>query len=652
MIKKLLFLITLVMGMLAQSQNFDDEVLMTIGNRKITLGEFERIYKKNNSNPSIEQQTVDEYLDLFINFKLKVIEAEERGMDTTTAFLREFNGYKKQLAKPYISDKAEQEVLAQEAFKRAQNDIHASHILLRLDEFAAPEDTLKAYKKIMQIRNRIEAGEDFSTVARATSEDPSVQTNGGDIGWFTVFRMIYPFETAAYNTPPGRVSMPVRTRFGYHLIKVHEKRPAQGEVRVAHIMVLTPESMTDADKIKAKEKIDNLYDSLKQGADFAELAKKYSEDRGSATNGGELPWFGTSRMVPEFEDASFAITRIGEYSAPIKTSFGWHIIKLLEKKSVDNFDNMRADLENMISKSDRITYSRKAMILRIKKENGFREFPGKADIFYTLIDTSVFNKEWKIPVYDGGTAVMFTIGNKDYTRNDFASYLKESQGGRPMNIMVYVNNKYNEFVDKSVIEYEENQLPQRYPEFRNLVQEYHDGILLFDLTDKMVWSKAVKDSAGLEEFYEKNRKKYMWEDDRLDGTIYTCLNEAVAKKARSLATKKSKKSLTPPQVVESVIKTFNDSTCINYKSGIFEKGDDAMVDSMDWKTGISQNMDKNGQVVFVVKNRIIKPGPKKLDEARGLITADYQAYLEKLWIEELRNKYTVEVNRELLDKIK
>jgi peptidyl-prolyl cis-trans isomerase SurA len=652
MIKKFLFLIAIGMGMLAQSQDIDDQILMTIHDRKITVGEFERIYNKNNSNPSIEQQTVDEYLDLFINFKLKVIEAEELGMDTTQAFLREFNGYKKQLAKPYINDKAEQEVLVQEAFERSQYDIHASHILIRVDEFASPEDTLKAYQKIMQIRKRIESGEDFSTVAKATSDDASAKTNGGDIGWFTVFRMIYPFETAAYNTPPGKISMPVRTKFGYHIIKVLEKRPAQGEVKVAHIMVITPQSMSDADRIKAKEKIDRLYDTLKLGVDFAELAKKYSEDRGSANNGGELPWFGTGRMVPEFEAATFAITKIGEYTAPVQTAFGWHIIKLLDKKDVDDFERMKPELESMVAKSDRVASSRKAMIQKIKAQYNFKESSSNLGIFYTLVDTSIFSKGWTVPDNKNLDRILFTIGNTNYTCKDFALFLRDTQGGRPMDIRVYVNNKYNEFVEKSVLEYEENQLPLKYPEFKYLVQEYHDGILLFDLTDKMVWSKAVKDSAGLQEYYEKNKKNYMWKSDRLDATIYTCINETVANKAKSLLSKKSKKSLTPAQLVQSVIQTFDDSTCINYRTGIFEKGDDKWVDSMDWKLNISPNMNDNGKVVIVVKNRIVKPEPKRLDEARGLVTADYQAYLEKLWIQELRNKYKVEVNKELLAKIR
>lgn len=651
MIKKSLLVLVLSIGIIAQSQDYQDEVLMTIHDQKVTLGEFERIYNKNNSNPNIEQQSAEEYLDLFINFKLKVIEAEERGMDTTQAFLREFNGYKKQLAKPYLSDKTEVDALVQEAFKRAQFDIRASHILIRLDEFAAPEDTLKAYEKAMQIRKRIIKGEDFGTVAKATSDDPSVKTNGGEIGWFTAFRMIYPFETVAYTIEPGEISMPVRTRFGYHIIKVLEKRPARGEVRVAHIMVLTPETMSDEDRVMAKEKIEQYYDSLKAGADFSKLAVKYSEDRGSASRGGELQWFGTGRMVPEFEDASFALKKVGEYSRPVQTSFGWHIITLLEKRGVDDFERMKPELENMVTKSDRNIYSRKAMIERIKKQNNFTEIPGNIDVFYSIVDSTIFSKEWHLPEHAYGERVLFSLGGNDFTRNNFASYLEANQGGRAMDIRVYVNNRYLEFLDKSVLEFEENQLPIKYPEFKHLVQEYHDGILLFDLTDQMVWSKAVKDSAGLEKYYEENKNNYLW-DQRLDATIYSCRDEKVANKARTLLTKKSKKNITPVQVEASMVKAFKDSSCIKSETGIFERGANALIDQMNWNKVMSDNMDDNGRIVFIVKNRIVEPEPRKLDEARGLVTADYQTYLEKQWIEELRGKYNIEVNRDLLSKIK
>ncbi|KPL09354.1 MAG: peptidylprolyl isomerase, partial [Bacteroides sp. SM23_62] len=254
-----------------------DKILMTIHDRQVTLDEFERIYHKNNSSTALEQQTVEEYLDLFINFKLKVIEAEELGLDTTQSFIKEFNGYKKQLAKPYLSDSEEVDALVQEAFQRAQKEINVSHILIRANQDAAPEDTLRAFNKAIEIRDRILAGEDFGTVAKATSDDPSAKTNAGNLGWFTVFRMVYPFENGAYNTETGKVSRPVRTRFGYHLIKVNDVRPARGEVRVSHIMIMTPESMNDEQREDAKKRIYMLYDSLQAGIDFAEIARKYSE---------------------------------------------------------------------------------------------------------------------------------------------------------------------------------------------------------------------------------------------------------------------------------------------------------------------------------------------------------------------------------------
>ena len=247
-----LILAILLISPVLKAQDIDQEILMTIHDREVTVGEFERIYKKNNSNTALEQQTVEEYLELFINFKLKVIEAEEMGLDTTQKFLREFNGYRKQLAKPYLSDQEEVDILVKEAFERSQTEIHANHILIRLNEFAGPEDTATAYTKAMEIRDRWIAGEEFNILAKTYSDDPSAKDNGGDLGWFSTFRMVYPFETGCYNTPEGQVSSPVRSRFGYHLIYVVETRPARGQVQVAHIMVMVPKSMTDEQKIEAK----------------------------------------------------------------------------------------------------------------------------------------------------------------------------------------------------------------------------------------------------------------------------------------------------------------------------------------------------------------------------------------------------------------
>ena len=435
------------------AQKSKEDVLMTIKDREITLEEFERIYKKNNSNTAIEQQSVEEYLDLFINFKLKVIAAEELGIDTTEAFIKEFNGYRKQLAKPYMADKEEMENLLKEAYDRSLYDIHVSHILLRCDQDASPADTAIAYAKAFQIRQRILNGEAFESVAKETSEDPSAKNNSGDLGYFTVFRMVYPFESAAYNTKPGGISLPVRTRFGYHIIKVHEKRLARGTVRVAHIMVLTPQTMDNNQLEESRNKIYQYYDSLKNGSPFEEIARKYSEDRASAVRGGELSWFGTGRMVPEFEDASFALKNPGDISEPVKTSFGWHIIKLLEHKGVGDFETSRTELQDMVNKSDRAGLPKQALLEKIKKNYHFTEYTGNLKPFYSIVDTTYFYGEWSASAASGPDETLFTLEQDKYTQKQFAAFLEKEQGGRPVNVQVLVNRKYNQFVESSLLEF-------------------------------------------------------------------------------------------------------------------------------------------------------------------------------------------------------
>lgn len=635
-----------------KAQDAEEEILMTINDRQITLGEFERIYRKNNSAASLEQQSAEEYLELFINFKLKVIEAEQQGLDTTGAFIREFNGYKAQLAKPYLSDEKEVEMLKKEAYERAQKELRASHILIRLAENASPGDTLIAWNKAMAIRNRIiGGGEDFGTVARATSDDPSAKSNSGDLGWFTVFRMVYPFETAAYRTGKGQISMPVRTRFGYHLIYVTDMRPARGEIHVAHIMVMVPESMTDDEKNRARDKIMALYDSVRSGMDFSYVASRYSEDRSSAAHGGELPWFGTGRMVPEFEDAAFNLRNTGDVSEPVQTSFGWHIIKLLDRKTFDKYENIEADLQSNVIKSDRNEYAKKAMIERIKRNNGFMEYPGNLQPFYVLVDSSIFQRAWDAGKASGLRDRLFIIGDKTLGQDDFTGYLMDNQGGRQIDIEVYVNNAYERFVEETVLQYEEDRLPLRYPEFKYLIQEYHDGILLFDLTDKLIWSKAASDTAGLESYYRENKDNYMW-GQRMDAVLFTCRDREVAEYARELILKSRKRDADPEGIQASVISEFGDSTCITYETGKFEKGDQSLVDNMDWNEPVSGMEEMNGKTVFLVNNKILKPEPRELDECRGLVMADYQNYLEKKWVQSLREKYEVNVNRELLSRIK
>lgn len=640
----------LLFSVQAVCQADGDKILMTIHDRQVTLDEFERIYHKNNNSTVLEQQTPEEYLDLFINFKLKVIEAEELGLDTTQSFIKEFNGYKQQLAKPYLSDKEEVEALVQEAYDRAQLEINASHILIRVSADAAPEDTLRAYNKAIEIRERILSGEDFGTVAKATSDDPSAKTNAGLLGWFTVFRMVYPFENGAYHTKKGEVSLPVRTRFGYHLIKVNDIRPARGNVRVSHIMIMTPQGMNDEQREEAKNRIFMLYDSLQAGMEFAEIARKYSEDRGSAGRGGELPWFGSGRMVAPFEDACFALANVGDISEPIQTSYGWHIIQLLGKKSYEDFNTAQADLRSSVNKSDRMAYSKKAMVERIKRNNNFTEKKENLFPFYSVVDTSIFYRNWDAGKAAGLTDVLFTIGDRSVTQEDFTAYLADKQGTKKTNLEVLVNDYYEKFTEEQVLQYEEDQLPAKYPEYKYLLQEYHDGILLFDLTDQMVWTKAVEDSAGLEAYFEDNKSNYMWEK-RLDATLVICRDKEVAAFARDLLSRKKRKRPTIEAVQSMAYKEFADSSSLSFELKKYELEDHPLVENMDWSKPMSDNMEEDGKVIFLVKNKVLKPEPKMLEECRGIVTADYQNYLEAEWIKELRDKYPVQVNRELLSEV-
>lgn len=647
-----------------------DSLLMKIDDKSVSLAEFERIYKKNNSKENtLDTKSIEEYLELFINFKLKVIEAEKTGLDTSKSFKTELSGYRKQLSKPYLVDKDIDDGLVKEAYERMQFDVHASHILVKLDPGASPKDTLEAWNKIIKARKRVSDGEAFDVVAKEISDDPSAKDNGGNLGFFTAFQMVYPFESAAFNTKIGELSMPFRTNFGYHFLKVHEKRKASGEIKVAHIMVIIPKGTSADDETKAKKRIFEIYEKLKAGEDFVKVAKENSDDKGTASKGGDLPWFGTGRMVPEFEQAAFALKNNGDYSEPVKTSFGWHIIKRVDKRDVGNFDDVKADIKNKISKDERADRSRQAVIAKLKKDYNFKEFTdadnsentkqkkqnkkvqAKRNIeeFYTVVTDSIFNGKWNVDEAGKLVKKLFSIGDSLYTQKDFTQYLtKFNRKGQKMNIIEFVDAKYKEFVDNKTIKYEEDRLENKYSDFRYLMNEYHDGILLFELTDKMVWSKAIKDTVGLKEYYEKNKTKYLW-DTRYDLKVYNCKSEKLTKKAFD-AFSNNKKNLSAEQIMKDINKKDTSNMVVSEK-GLFLKGDNKTVDSkIDLLKTTTGFLGSEGNKIIVIKK--VDPQPKSLDEAKGLITADYQTYLEEKWIKDLRAKYKVEVFKETLKNIK
>ncbi len=641
--------VAMLMVNIAVSQN-KDATLMTIGGGKVTVGEFESVYHKNNAKETAnDAKSLADYVDLFVNFKLKVKEAEALGMDTAKAFRDELAGYRKQLAQPYLTDKDVNDKLLHETYDRMKTDVRASHILVKVAENALPKDTLEAYNKILKIRARVMKGEDFNKVAmeKGISDDPSAKDNGGDLGYFTAMQMIYTFETVAYNTKVGEVSQPVRTRYGYHIIKVTDKRAAQGELLCAHIMVKTTPNMTKEDSLNAFAKVTEIYNKLKAGGKFDELAQQYSDDKQSAKKGGELPWFGTNKMPPEFEKAAFALKNKGDYSDVMRTKYGWHIIKLMDKRGLASFDEMKTELKAKVTKDSRAQVGRESLIAKVKTEYKFKENLKMRDEFYKVIDTSFFDGKWDAAKAKGLTKPMFNLNDQVFTQTDFANFIASHQSKRPKgdgNMMV--NQLYKQFVDESVVAYEESKLDVKYPEFKSLMEEYRDGILLFELTDQKVWSKAVKDTVGSKEYYEKNKTKYMWEE-RADATVYTCGDEKVAAKVRAMMKKKK----TDKEIIAEINK--DSQLNLNVDSKVFNQGENEFVDK-NWNPGTSPDIksDKDKKVIIVVTNKLMKPEPKSYAEAKGMVTADYQNYLEKEWIASLKTKYTVNIDRTVLATVK
>jgi len=629
----------------------ESQILLTVGDEQVSLEEFERIYRKNNNASSLNQQSPEEYLELYINFKIKVKEAEALGMDTTTKFINELEGYRKQLAKPYLVDEVAKEAMIEEAYLWSQSDIRASHILIRLPENPAPEDTLVAYEKITEIRDRIIGGEAFDVVARATSEDASVHQNGGDLNYFTVFSMVYPFEKMAYSTPVGQLSMPFRTSYGYHILKIVDKRAARGSIKIAHIFLRSPSGTSEEEKKEAYEKIHMVYDSLQFGTDFGALATRYSDDQASARSGGELPWFGTGRMVREFEDACFAIEEKGTFSKPFKTFYGWHIVKLIDKKEIGSIEQMKPEILSKIDRSDRSTVRSDVFITSLKKEYQVSENMEALLPLYEAVDSTLRLGSWEAGSLKELNTQLITIGDRKVLNGEFAVYMEQEQyRGKARDPRVWVDQLYKNFSDALVLDYEEARLSEKYPEFRYIYEEYHDGILLFDIMDQKVWSMALSDSVGLETFHKEHKKSYMW-GPRTDAYIVSCGEGADISGIRS-AYKKINKGKFDQDALNDRYCSNDTIPCITLSHHLVERGVNEMIDAQNGVSGPGPVIENEETSTFVIVKGLRSPEAKKLDEARGLVSSDYQEHLEKLWLASLKEKFPVSVNQDLLKQIK
>jgi peptidyl-prolyl cis-trans isomerase SurA len=642
---KLILIITLLsIGLTSHSQI--DPVVIEVNNKQILKSEFLQIYLKNNSKPKYDKASIDEYLELYKKFKFKVLEAELLGYDTLPKLKKELLGYRKTLSAQYLTDKIENNKLIEEAYKRLNSEVRASHILIKVDINASPEDTLKAYNKIVAIKNKIEKGEDFNLIAKQSSEDPSAEVNNGDLGYFTAFQMVFQFEEVAYNTPINKISPIVRTRFGYHILKITDIRPARGVMKASHIMIALKKDANEEDTKIAQRKIDEIYEKIVKGESFEELAQNHSDDPGSSDKGGKLPEFGsgaTTRMVTEFEDAAFALKSNGEISKPIRTDYGFHIIKRLNVSSIGSFESMKKELQNKINRDDRVKKTQTALIEKLKKEYKYTEEGIKNLKWFTKnLDTTYYYGKWKASKLNTDK-VIFTLNNIPFTQQKFAAYLCNNYRNTTKTTnKQLVNKQYINWVNTEIINYEDEHLEKKYPEFKSLMQEYHDGVLLYEIMTDKVWNKASKDTTGLKQFYEQNKQNYIWKD-RIDATVYECIDKNVAEKTLKLLKNDTINS-------KHIIEKLNATSELNVKVRMnkFEISETAFLKDKKFKKELNPIYEFNGKFYVVKVTNLLPSTNKLLSEAKGIITSDYQNYLEKMWIDELTKKHTFKINENII----
>lgn len=644
--RKSILLLTLSLSALAAKA----QTLFTYGGIPVSKQEFLRVYQKNSMAKKVDfsEPALREYLDLYSLFKMKVLEAEKMHLDTVPSIASELDNYRHQLSKNYLTDKEVTNRLVSEAYDRMKTEVHVAHILISCSPSALPADSAKAFAKIDSIYKAITKGKaDFAKMASEYSEDRGTRETGGDIGYLTTLQTIYPFENAVYSTPVGKISAPFRTQFGYHIIKVLDKRPNRGQVHVAHILLLTPKSKGELGEGFARRRADSVEAMLRQGVSFDTLVARYSEDKHSVSSGGVLEPFGAGQMVKAFDEAAFALKKPGDVSPPVRTEYGYHIIRLIDKTPLKPFDSLKESIRRRVDNDSRATLAHEQFMERIKKANGFKE-NGAAltqvmDRVAAMPDTGANANVLKASNFPHMEATIFTLGGHNYTQSDFLAFAENLTRGRLNGPKTAVmRDIYKLYVERTVNDYEEHELAEKNPDFKALMDEYRNGIMIFDLMDRNVWGRATRDSTGLKSFYATRKDQYLWEPG-FTGIIYKFKDEAAMKKGTALLAKAG----TTDEELSKALNAENAPDALSIQRGHFEwsKFKDVPQASMA-KGKVSPAVKGSDGMYTVVKVDEIysTPTSKTLDEARGYAVAAYQDTLEKQWNAELRAKYPVKVD--------
>jgi peptidyl-prolyl cis-trans isomerase SurA len=608
-------------------------VVFTVNKAPTSVDEFIYLYKKNHQNKpeDFTEQKVNEYLALFINFKLKVAEARALGMDTTVKFIKELDSYKEDLKKPYRAEPDVLDKLTKEAYERLTKEVRASHLLIGLKPEATPTDTLLAFQKITALKRRIEAGEDFEKLARELSEDPTAKYNGGDLGYFTAMQMVYPFEEAAYKTPPGQLSNIVRTQFGYHVLKAIDIKPARGEVEVSHILFRT----TSPDDAKVKNKTFEVADQLKAGRPWDDLCKEFSEDANTKNTGGRLRAFGIGALasVPEFESTAFRLQKLGEVSDPFQSAIGWHIVRLEKKIPLPAFAELEPSLKRKIARDERLQISQKTLAAKKRKEFALQEFDEAKKEIFKLADSSLIAGKWKNTLSREVRAKnVFSLAKMNFSVDDFATYILKNQAPSTVAPIAYMEQLYLSYIDQAINKMEEEKLLAEKPEFKNLLTEYREGILFFEIMEKKIWNKASEDTVGQQQYFESHLQAFK-AGDRVEARIFTATE-------KSTIVEFKKKIEQGDSIQSDDLKKFKSVQPFRK----YEKGESKVVDNVSWVSGLHElALDNNYYLVEIAQ--LVAPGTKTFAEARASIITGFQSELETGWLQALRKKYAISINK-------
>ncbi|AUC82010.1 peptidylprolyl isomerase [Lacinutrix sp. Bg11-31] len=626
---------------LVQAQ--DKEVLFTIDKAPVYASEFIRVYNKNLDLVKDEsQKDIDGYLKLFINYKLKLQEAKRLELDKKPSYLREFESYKNQLAKNYLTDNKVTDALVEEAHNRLKTEVNASHVLVRIDENASPKDTLAAYNEIVKLRERV-INEDYKVVQKDVHNGKTIFAE--DLGYFSAFKMVYPFENAAFNTNVGEVSQPFRTRFGYHVVIVFNKREARGEVSVAHIMIKT-EKENDTE---SETKINEIYKRIQQGEAFDALAKQLSEDKSTSSKGGLLKPFSSGEIsAQEFEDVAFNLKNIDDVSKPFKTQFGWHIVKLKAKKGIQPLAEMKPQLESKIKRDSRSKVINDSRIKVLKAKYTVTESATDLSYFKEILNKDYFNNRWSLPSSFDAEKTFIKIEDKTLSYNDFGQFLiknQKSYSNRTSAISVIVDKIYETFLENELQKYQEDNLITENSDYAQIVGEYRDGLLLFDLMETEIWNVAKNDSVALEKYYNSHKSSYFF-SERVDVVVASSAKKSIIKKIAKLMKKGA-----DIEAIKNLINT-KDQVNVSFSSGEMDGKHQALPEQFSFKKGVSKVYKHNdGYIVANVKS-VLSKTPKTFKEAKGRVTSDYQSFKEENWLKELAFKYTIKVNQDVLSTIK